>query len=178
MSKEFKQYVSGGTVRWLILPCMMSCLLIVLIIRMITGNDVGYAGFFVFGGILLASLIPIWNHKKFFEELAKETELCQRIEEDFSKSVPMMKNRIRFGETWIYKKNSTKLLKYNEIIQVYQYIHKTNFVENERALMYVDLKGKQRKLCNLLLHDKSRDDMMKMISIIHTKNPSVKIGYR
>ena len=79
---------------------------------------------------------------------------------------------------WIFIKGSGKLLEYSEIVQIYQYIHKTNFIEDERALKYRDSKGKERRLCRLELGDKSKDEMLQMIDIICRKNPTVKIGYR
>lgn len=107
-----------------------------------------------------------------------EDSLFNLIEEEFISAIPMRKDSVRFGKNYIFIKHSGKLLKYSDIKQVYQYIHKTNFVENERALKYIDLNGKHRKICNLLLREKSNDELSQMISIIMCKNPNVKIGYR
>lgn len=176
MHKELKKYLSAYKFWWTVLTVFIALLIVVFIVCAIAGNDVEYAGLVVFVVALGLSLIPQYKSKKFYEKLEQDSQYW-RIVEDFEKSLPMRKKTVRFGEQWIFRKGKEGFLKYEDITQVYQYIHKQNFVENERKLKYVDKAGKERTLCNLELRGKSDEEVKQMILLILNKNPDVKIGY-
>lgn len=177
MNKELKKFMSAYKFGWKILTFVMIALIIAFVVSAIAGNKVNYVGLLIFVLILLLSLIPQYCSKKFHENLANDI-LINRIETDFQNAIPMRKDHVRFGDEWVFIKGKELLLKYEDIHQVYQYIHRTNFIENERALKYVNSKGKHRVLCKLALRGKSDEELKQMISIIYSKNPNVKIGYR
>ena len=90
----------------------------------------------------------------------------------------MRKGRILFGNNWIYKKGTARVITYSEIVQVYQFVQKTNFIESERMLKYVDTKGKTRTLCDLELRGRSDEELKQIIGMIYIKNPGIKVGYK
>lgn len=177
MDRDFKKYMSAYKAGHKILTGLMAVLCIVFLVSMVLGNDVQFGGLLVFAGILLLSLIPLFRSRSFYAQL-EEAGLMETAVADFAKALPARKDRIRFGEKWIYRKGSAWLLGYEEITQVYQYVHKTNFIENQRILKYVDTKGKHKNLCSLRLRGKSDEEAKQMILMIYRKNPNIKIGYR
>ena len=177
MNKQLKKYMSANKFWWTVLTVVMIALCVVFVISAIAGNDVKYYGLVVFLVILGLSLIPQYKSKKFYEKLEKHGDLPQVVA-DFEGAVAMRKNTVRFGEHWVFMKGKEKLLAYEDIRQVYQYIHKSNFIENERALKYVNSKGKAKVLCKLELRGKSDEELAKMVAIILSKNPELKVGYR
>ena len=178
MSEELKKYAFPPPIGWFISTVIFGGLLILFIISAIAGNDVELFGAFVFIGGLVISILFALNNLNRTKKILEDESLCLRLDMDFAKATPMRRDRVRFGDEWIFIKGNRMPVRYEEITRVYQYIHRTNFIENERALKYVDSKGKHKKLCNLELRDKSKDEMLKMVEIICTKNPSVQLGYR
>ncbi|MBQ9762487.1 MAG: hypothetical protein IJV82_05345 [Oscillospiraceae bacterium] len=176
MKPEFKKYLSGHRFWWRVLTVFMAVLCVVFVICAIAGRDVQYTGLVCFAGILGASLIPQFLFAKYLKKLESDSRFPQ-IQEDFARSFPMFNDTLRFGNTWIFRKGK-KILTYADIRQVYQHIQKTNFIESERRLVYVNRNGKIDTLCNLQLRGKSDEELMKAIALIHSKNPGVKIGYR
>lgn len=177
MKKEIKNFLSANYVWWVILTALLAVLSIVFIVSAIKGNDVEPMGAVVFFGGLALSLIPHFNNKKFYDNIEKEG-LAPQIEVDFQNAVPKRKGRVRLGDKWIFVKGKERLLQYGDICQVYQSIHKKNFVENRRCLKYKDTKGRTHVLCKLELRGKSDAEMIEIFIAIRTKNPNVKIGYR
>ena len=177
MSKEFKKYATSYGVGWITLTVLMSIMIVVFFISWAMGNDVKFGGLVVFIVLLLCSLIPLLVSSRFFKKLETDASV-EQIEADFQKAVPMRKDTIRFGEKWIYLKRKSKLLSYGDITRVYQYIHRTNGFEDERALKYVNTAGKHRRLCKLELRNKSEQELVQIITLILSKNPDVKVGYQ
>lgn len=177
MSKNFKKFMNPYGPGWMCVTIFTSVLMIAAFISMMIRYDIDFVALGIMFVIILISLIRLIRSIKFFKNL-KADPACPAVENEFENAISMRKDRIRFGENYIFMKRSGKLLKYSDIKQVYQYIHKTNGAEDARQIKYVDLKGKTHKLCRLELEDKSREELATMISIIYSKNPNVKIGYQ
>lgn len=177
MDRDFKKYMSAYKAGHKILTGLMAVLCAVFVVSMLMGNDVQFSGLAVFVGILLLSVIPLYRSRRFFSQLEKEC-VVEAAAADFARALPAREDRIRFGEKWIFTKGSATLVRYEEITQVYQYVHKTNFIENQRLLKYVDTKGKHKTLCSLRLRGKSDEEAKQMMIMIYRKNPTIKIGYR
>ena len=172
MSNEFKKYMNKFTLAFHI-PAAFCVILAVIAL-----SNAAIPGVVVTLVIGLLLTIPFWKTKKYFDALEQNPALATFLSNDFQQATPMRKDTIRFSHTNIYMKHSAKTLQYVDIQQVYQYIHRTNFVEDERSLKYVDLSGKHHRLCRLELRDASKDEMMHIINILLSKNPHIKVGYR
>ena len=176
MSSEFKKYITSYRIGWLIATVIISLLAVASTIScLIRKADLVPA--LVLCVIAILTLIPYFVSLNSLNKI-KEEEDIYAAEADFRNAYSMMNDTIRFGERWIFCKHSGRLLRYEEITQVYQFIHKTNFIEDSRAVKYVDINGKHRVLCNLALRGKSDEDVKTIITIIYSKNPRIKIGYR
>lgn len=183
MSSEFKKFTfrPGMVVLSVIVGLLIAGYAVLGVISFINGNNINYVGvvilFAVLLALLFATLIPTWQHKKFLEKL-KTDGIEGEVEADFAAAESALNGKLRLGAKYIYRKNRYKLVTYDEIAQVYQYIHKTNFAEDKRELRYKNTDGKTRTLCKLELRGKSDDDVKNILSAILKKNPTVKIGYR
>lgn len=177
MSEELKNYMFYKPIGWIISTVVFACLLIAFIICAIIGTGVKPIGAVVFSLGLLASIIFWILNRKRVEKAQENLSLCQHMDADFRVAIPLKNGHIKFGEEWIFVKGLGRFIRYDEIRQVYQYIHKTNGVEDKRALKYIDAHGKKRMLCKLKLHGESGDELLQMVSIICQKNPSVRVGY-
>lgn len=177
MNKEMKDFMSSRKFWWIILTAVLVLMALLIIVNAIRGLDVSYIALAVFLLGALLSLIPQLKSKRFYNDLQNNPQL-PLIQEDFRNAVPVRNGTLRLGRTWIFIKNKETLLTYAELSQIYQYIHKTNFVEDERKLIYVDKSGKKKTLCKLDVRGKSNDEMAKIVNFILAKNPYIKIGYR
>ena len=185
MSSEFKKYMNSyraGSIVGTIFMGLYSLFCIYGVIVNIAAGSKESAGmslflFLVFGAGVVYFISRALKFKKFFDNLSESGELSI-VEADFLNAKIRRNDTVRFGERYIYIKKSGKLVKYEDIKQVYQYVHKTNFIETERALKYKDQNGKEYYLCKLELRDKSRNEMVEIISLLLAKNPNIKIGYR
>ena len=178
MSEELKKYMFLKPIGWIISACVFTSLTIAFIIATLAGSSTKPIGIVVFLAGAVVSVLFIIRNVKHVEKFQNDQVLCRHLNIDFNNAITMRKGRIKFGDKWIFIKNKGYFLRYEEITQIYQYIHKTNFIEDERSLKYVDTKGKHRVLCKLELHDKSKDEAMQILSIICSRNPRVTIGYR
>ena len=179
MNKDLKKYMSSGKVYRKILIGLGAVLTVVFLILCLTSPGINIPG-------LLVTLLPIAlivvmllleaRSKKFYKQI-EETYNWQEIEADYQSAISVMKNTLRFGENWIFVRNREQLLQYQEITKIYQYIHKTNFAEDERALKYINAAGKECVLCKLQLNGKSDEDVKQILTILLAKNPYIEIGY-
>ena len=177
MSTEFKKYMNSYSHGWIIATIVVSSFAILFaVVAVVNRFPVTASLIFLVIGIPI-TLIPIFISYRFFERLANEEDV-DLIENDFANAYPMRNDTIRFGERWIFCKNSARLIRYEEIKQVYQYIHKTNFLEDMRAVKIADINGKHRIICKLELRGASDEELKQIMMIIYQKNPRVKLGYR
>ena len=68
---------------------------------------------------------------------------------------------------------------YAEIKRIYLYEHRTNFITDMRELR-IDVAGggKGERLCVIPVKKPSEEELLYVVSVVKTKNPSVIIGYR
>ena len=97
---------------------------------------------------------------------------------DFAGSQSLVGDKVRVGREYIFGKKQGVPIAYSQMRQVYQYIKKKNFVENQRELRCVLENGKTVTLCQLKLRGKSDEDVSKIMAFIHYKNPGVHLGYK
>lgn len=100
-----------------------------------------------------------------------------RVLEDFAQGEVLVKGNVRLGQSYVFGKGTDRVIRYEEICRVYQYIKKRNFVETVRCLKYVDAQGNTRDLCPLLPRGKSDEDALRIMNVIHSKNPATQFGY-
>lgn len=183
-TKQLKKYISSANVLHMVLGAFMvvfgGCFLVMLVpdtdepvVALLMGLFIAAMG----GVIIWAAFSNMRELNNQFRELENAGKL-DRIVEEFNRAEVLVKDKVRLGQNYIFGKGSGRLVRYEEIRQVYQYIKKRNFVEVVRSLKYVDNQGKTRDLCQLQLRGKSDEDVKKIVVAILSKNPMVKIGYK
>ena len=178
MNKAFKKFMNPFGIGWAIGLVLPGFLIVAALLKLILEQDVEMIITMAIMAVpFVPALIRLIRSRKFFAAM-KDEHLCQSMEQDFDQAMPMRKNSIKFGEQYVFLKRSGRILKYSEITQVYQYIHKTNGVEDQRLLKYVDAKGKTRKMCKLDLKGKSDIELTTILTLLLKKNPDIKVGYR
>lgn len=182
--KQVKKYLHSAS-SWVLVifgALFLSVVIAGLIRQLVVGFDsdtiVSILLFSVMGGIMFGSgLITILEAKKTYQAMEESGEI-QRVVADFATALPLVKDQVRIGQHYIFGKKKNRIVRYEEIRQVYQHITRTYFIETERCLKYVDSRGKTRVLCNLLDRGKSDEDVMRIMLVIQAKNPGVKLGYK
>lgn len=176
--KEFKSYMSINRVAMLFFSILIPAVYAVILIAEFDDMDTTTLLLSLICVIMFeaAPLLILISSIRFFKKLEKDSSFASLVEE-FHRAVPMQNDQARFGETHIFTKKSLSIVKYSDITRVYQYIHKTNFVEDQRALKCTDVNKKEIVLCKLKLKDKSDAELQKMVAFILQKNPKIKIGY-
>ncbi len=108
----------------------------------------------------------------------EETGRLSMILREFEGGEQFFKGKLRMGDTYVFGKGAGQVYTYGEIARVYQYIHKRNFVEDNRELRFKDPQGKERTLCAIPLRGKGDEELKRAIIHIARRNPNVKIGYQ
>ena len=96
---------------------------------------------------------------------------------DFAAGKAWFNDRIRTGQTALYIKGVPCLLDYDDILNLYEYIHKTNYVEDERQLIAVIKGGTKISLCKLKKNGQSNQELLLFLAFLFQKNPDVTVGY-
>ncbi len=109
-------------------------------------------------------------------ETWRSTGALQSLLAEFQQSGPVFKDTLRLGQTHLFPKGTGKILTYGQLAQVYQYIHKRNFVESSRELRAV-VAGKEITLAKLPLKGKGDEDLKKVVGFLLMKNPGIHVGY-
>ena len=133
------------------------------------------------GGWLLYSYFT--NKKRAaarMRELEASGELAALLS-DFRAAEPIADGNIRLGEQYLYPKRGGERIAYGDLLQVYQTVHKTNFVEDRRTITAVVRDGDRTKtvsLCALALRGKGDDVLRDVMLRLLVKNPNIKLGYK
>lgn len=184
-SKEYQKYTRDSGVGFLIFGSFFVLLALVILIMLLIGEMDFELSLLASCAVPLAmGVIMIWvsvssrkDYRKHLERLEQTGEI-DRVLQDFATAQPLVGGAVRLGQYYIFGKRQGGAVRYEDIRQVYQHIHKRNFVENSRSLRYVNSQGKTKDLCSLALRGKSDQDVMRIMAVIKAKNPSVHLGYR
>ena len=126
--------------------------------------------------ILILALCSMLDYPRYFQSLESNGQMKWLLQ-DYAHATPCLNGNLRFGYSCLYAKGQGKLIPYTDIVRVYQYIHKTNFVEDRRELKYINREGKELSLCKLKVRGKSDADVRMIIGMLYQKNPGIQVGY-
>lgn len=131
----------------------------------------------VFGGLVYISISSAFEERKILSKIFDRTDILDIIA-DFQDSTSTFSNKLRLGRKFVYGKHTNRVIRYEEIKQMYLYIRKKNGREVERLLRVVDVNFQTVDLCKLKVNGKSDDEMKLVISFIMEKNPKIELGYK
>ncbi|MBR6570181.1 MAG: hypothetical protein IKK75_06965 [Clostridia bacterium] len=136
-------------------------------------------------GIAAICLIVFFVGKSNLNKLIEQYESqygADVLMKDFSSAHSLLADKIRLGDGWLYGSKTGTVIRYEQIRKIYIYIHKTNGVEDRRALKIVTSDGKTRELCLLpttgFVNKQNHPDVETVIKVLLIKNPNVHIGYK
>lgn len=136
-------------------------------------------------GLLMPVLVVLWLALAglcFWFAVSAGRKLTDALEADmvwdYAAAVSMFDGELRMGNRYLFGRNHGRVVAYDQIRQVYQHVQKTYVFETSRCLMYKKAAGKALALCKLPLRDRAREDVMKVMVFIHSKNPGVRLGYK
>ena len=115
--------------------------------------------------------------KQYFEQVQSNGTASQ-IVADFVNARSFFDDRLKLGERYVFGKRSGRILSYYDLQNVYQYIHKTNFVEDRRALRVNTNSNETVDICKMKLRGKSDDELMIVVMEMLKKNNRITVGYK
>ena len=173
--KELFKFVDGGILGLLILGGFF--MLVGAFAATVAKNWLGIV-IFVFGAIVVAAdFVGQAKLRKKVDQYEQTGEL-NAILLDYDKGAQYMGGHTRCGDTYILAKGSGNIIKYADIIQVYQKVTKKGFAETSRMLIAVTKDGKTSKVADLKVRNKSEEDMKQIVIEIVKRNANVKLGYK
>ena len=178
--KDLKRYLSPKWTAYLGTILIGLLLLLMLLGPGLRGEDLPVGGLVLLAIIgLLFSVKPLFTLSQIGRIIQREKDVnrLDRMLNDYQNSLPLCGDKVKTGQEYIFGKNVGSIVRYDEITKVYQYIHKTNFAEDKRQLK-ADIRGGGTKVvCNLKLKGKDDEELKKLLAVILSKNPEVKVGY-
>jgi len=173
--KEIYDYIRPGHGVYIIAA-------VLLVINILSMLIIGSGGIF-FLWLIIAAMIcgpSAYCELKVIDALSAEENKhnLDALYEDFASAKVLGDNNVHIGEKYIFGRRSGGYYEISDISKVYQYIHKTNFVEDKRILR-AEL-GSGGTVALFGLHLKGQDDalLLDAISMIVAINPKVKVGYK
>lgn len=145
-------------------------------------NDGGIQ-YIIIGAAL--AIVGIWLVALQISNLVKFNKECNEVAESAEASVIIREftepefspqPELRLGGTYIFAQKSGLLIKYDDIVNIYQYIHKTNGVEDGRELR-AKTATRIVTLVKLKLRGKGDDMAARIVGFIMAKNPKITVGY-
>lgn len=182
--KELKKFIrpSSGI---FVMGGILSAIALLILISSISYDEDDKMYMVVLGAVMLligAILIfsGIHSLNKVTKKLAEidSNGGTQFLINDFKSGGKAFKDALILGQTFLIGKHTGTIITYNDILQIYQYVHKTNFVEDTRILKVVLAQNRKTvDLCPLPLRGKADNEAAQVINYILSRNPNVKVGY-
>ena len=148
--------------------------------------NVKYLLAFVVGvWFIFLAVKPFWDYRKMMKFL-RDSSIYGDAVIDFASAKSFVDDRIRLGSKYVFGRNCYAVLRYTDIIKVYQHVRKKNFSEWNRELRADDISGKSWCICKLKPHSKltpGKNDMQdnklyEALSVMRTKNNAINIEDR
>ena len=141
------------------------------------GDSSGFALFPLALGIgwLLKWYFGFNRASKCINELISDGSITSVLS-DFQNGKHCLNDNIIVGENYLIGKKSSCVLSYSEITRLYQFVHKTNFVEDQRKLQAVTTSGKTYSLARLELKGRSNEELNTLLVEILSRNAAIKVG--
>lgn len=128
--------------------------------------------------IFVCTLKGIIKSVKFSNQLHKwkKTGQMSDILRDFECASPMHDGRVMMGRECAFGKNCSAAIAYADIDRVYEYVHSTNSIRDQRMIRVKMINGEQCDLCYLRVFKRETEEEMAIIQTILERNPSVEVG--
>ena len=102
---------------------------------------------------VLGAFMPLVNSRKMMKFL-KESNIYGEAVIDFASAQPFLEDKIRIGSKYVFGRKCYAVLRYTDIVKLYQGIHTSKGREVGRELHAVDIAGKDWCIGKLKAHYK------------------------
>ena len=118
-----------------------------------------------------------FRRKNLMDGLKKREVRCELDElwEDYQTAEELL--GMKLGRRYLISLTTGVIVRYEEIRNVHQYVHKTYFIEDSRALRAVTTQNKTVTLTGLARKGKNDGDLQKAVAFLLMRNPSITVGY-
>ncbi|MBQ7543801.1 MAG: hypothetical protein IJT02_02555 [Synergistaceae bacterium] len=128
------------------------------------------------------AFLPFMDYRKTVKSLTSSNSLDEAAA-DFSSAQPFFQDHIRFGDRYLFGGNCCSVLRYTDIVKVYQSVYKQKRRERSRTLRAVDRTGKNWDICKLIPHSRFSDERnaeleareSEIISFLLSKNGTITV---
>ena len=128
---------------------------------------------FLFAYLAIKDNLKALRRVQEYEQTGKLAEALP----DFNAGAAMLDGELHIGQQNLYGKRMGVILPYQDIARMYQYVHKTNFVEDRRALIALTRAGERVTVCKLKTRGKDDSELALVLSLAKAKNPDIQFGY-
>ena len=127
------------------------------------------------GWLAGAAISERLKFKKLCDDIADSSE-CGEVISEFSEPELSPKEDLKLGSSHIFAKKSGLFLKYEDVLNLYIYIHKTNGIEDRRELR---AKTAERIVTLVKLKNGGKQDSVaeEIVAFMREKNPAITVGY-
>lgn len=102
----------------------------------------------------------------------------EEVLREYASSRPMLDGKVRYADHYIFAKGSGRFFRYSDIAWLYRHSLSYLFFPVLSEAIVGDTKGTTHSFCKLKLSSKSGgDEIKRLASLIHSKNPNVLLGY-
>ncbi len=126
----------------------------------------------------LSSVIGIINRIKFRKQLRelKMTGEIEKVLNDYEHARSMYDGKLKMGNLYAFGKRSNAIIRYADIERVFEYVHYTNAIRDQRMLKVRMKDGKEFELCHLKVFKKRFNEENEIIRVILERNQEVQVG--
>ena len=115
------------------------------------------------------------SYRKKMDEFESRADYGE-ILRDFERSKSFADDEIRLGTKYIFGSESERVITYDSIASIFQYVHSTNFVEDSRELRANMTNGQSVTICKLPLRKEGEQAFLEIALIMRCLNPDIRIS--
>lgn len=163
-----------GFSQWAFLACL------VLLICMLLSDYKDKGGMsFIFGiGVILCCIPTLMGISRMNKNLKmlNESGAMAFCAADYANARKTLRNRIAFGDQWLFGLGTGNMVRYEDITQIYRHKATVNWIFKVYDVLEVKLaNGKSVTICRVPLFHK-KDELQEVFRVVNSKNPYAKLG--
>ena len=147
-------------------------------VYLIYSGNIGYGIAGIIMGVVLI-VLSIMEKKEYKDNInaIKANGEMPALLSDFRGGSRAFNGKLIAGQYFLIGEKTGSIIKYDDIAQVYETIHKTNYIEDGRTITVVTKDNKKKDLCKIKIWGKSKDELTQFFEYIKSRNPEIVLGY-
>lgn len=127
--------------------------------------------------LLICVPMFLWNQLSIFlsiQQLKSRNELAAALT-DFTLAQPLLKGKVKMGQTYLFARGKGRLYRYDEIYWLYRFRYSYMIIPIISAIRIGTTSGKVTYLCDTSFFNKQ--PFQELAKALYPKNPSITFGY-